>query len=66
MDDVRIFIDFWNLQLSIRDIDSDYRLDWKKIWGFEAEQDVRINPQIEQSLTNTCRPSRHRRMRIGP
>jgi uncharacterized LabA/DUF88 family protein len=31
MDDVRIFIDFWNLQLSIRDIDSNYRLDWKKI-----------------------------------
>lgn len=31
MDDIRIFIDFWNLQLSIRDIDNRYRLDWKKI-----------------------------------
>lgn len=27
----RVFVDFWNFQLYIRDLDSDLRVDWKKL-----------------------------------
>ena len=43
---VRVFVDFWNYTLSMRQVDSEFRTDWSKIGPVLAEAaGQRIAPQ---------------------
>ena len=42
MDKVRIFIDFWNLQLNINEHTRGYKLDWKKLSPLLTEETTRL------------------------
>ena len=42
---VRIFVDFWNFNLSIRQIEKDFKIDWSPIGKlFAAQAGALINP----------------------
>ena len=42
---VKVFVDFWNFQLSVNDVDRSFRIDWEKLGLVVAEESLRIvNP----------------------
>ena len=43
----RVFVDFWNYTLSMRDVDADFRTDWSRLGPVLVAAAVgRINPQV--------------------
>ena len=39
---VRVFVDFWNFQLSINSLDRNYKIDWEKLGPTVAEEALNI------------------------
>ncbi len=39
---VKVFVDFWNFQLSINSLDSEFKIDWQKLGPVVAQESLRI------------------------
>ena len=39
---VKVFVDFWNFQLSIKHLDAGFSVDWRKMGRIVAEESLKI------------------------
>lgn len=39
---MKVFVDFWNFQLSINSLDSEFKIDWQKLGPVVAQESMRI------------------------